>query len=981
MDMNEPGGLAALVREVLHSRIRTYARLYGSIQASQPAVGRVMLDREHREDWDFFLKSDKEFERELGRGVLLAPAGRGPLLTSKWKQGNPFNLFCPMGDGGRTIVGCVATAAAQIMRYHRFPPRGRGKKTYYWDGDNSCDPGKSVGKGYLTADFSDEYDWGQMPDKCGKCNGDQTAAISELSYEVGVAFSMDYGKCGSGAYTGYATTVYPTWFWYKSSIQKRDRDNYNATQWFNMIKNEIDNNRPMQYRIYAHSIVCDGWRVSKGKNQYHMNYGWGGSRNAWYTIDKLHCPWKGCDPMAEYMIRYIEPGCCDTMPPDISCPPNKVLNANSYCRAYYSGPRATATDECDANPSIMSSPRVPVWLRGLGDHTITWIAKDREGYADTCYQTITVVDVTPPQIKCPPTKTLVTDRKCEAVYTGPSATAWDNCDGSPAITSSPALPAKFTGLGDHTITWTATDASGNVDICYQTVKLIDTTPPIITCPPGVTLEGDENCEVVYSGPPATAVDNCDANPVITSVPALPATFSGVGDHYIEYTATDGSGNSSKCTQTVTLIDVTPPEITCPPDIVMEADENCQVVYRGPAATATDNCDVRPTITSVPALPATFTGVGDHFITYTATDQSGNSSECTQMVTVIDVTPPEITCPPDVAIEPVDFACEITYSGPPATATDNCDVSPVITSDPPLPVTYGGIGEYEIVFTATDFSMNSSKCTMTVTLLPTSFCLKQEAIDSLEALMPTHNGALDKEIKDAISHIEKSLYMDLWVGVKHVGCKHGHQVFNEEKTAIVKLTKEMRKFKFARELADEFEIAVNMLLDADEILAKTKLGDAIYLGGEQKHIDKAEKELDKAIGDRDLDRFEHALDHYRKAWDQACKALAKPSGGGIQVGLGSEAPAAFALGQNVPNPFSGRTVIHYEIPHDVHASVRIYDLAGQLVRSLAEGDHEAGLYVVEWDGTDRAGVEVPPGIYFNRLYGGGLTLSRKMVILR
>jgi flagellar hook assembly protein FlgD len=88
-----------------------------------------------------------------------------------------------------------------------------------------------------------------------------------------------------------------------------------------------------------------------------------------------------------------------------------------------------------------------------------------------------------------------------------------------------------------------------------------------------------------------------------------------------------------------------------------------------------------------------------------------------------------------------------------------------------------------------------------------------------------------------------------------------------------------------------------------------------------------------------------------------------------------------LGQNVPNPFSGRTVIHYEIPHDVSASVRIYDLAGQLVRSLAEGDHEAGLYVVEWDGTDRTGVEVPPGIYFSRLSGGDLTLSRKMVVMR
>jgi|GEM_PF-1150733 len=671
----------------------------------------------------------------------------------------------------------------------------------------------------------------------------------------------------------------------------------------------------------------------------------------------------------------------DLISPDIVCPPNATLAADAKCRAVYTGPPATATDNCDPKPAVTSSPKLPATFTGVGTYTITWMARDASGNTRSCNQTVTVVDRMDPAVACPPDSTLLADAHCRARYYGPRATAVDNCDGNPVIKSNPRLPAAFSGVGTYTITWTATDFSGNSDVCVQTIELIDVTKPDLVCPPDTTMEADGNCQVLYTGPPATATDNCDAAPAVVSYPALPAAFTGIRDHTITWVATDKYGNADTCYQTVTVIDVTEPAITCPPDGTLEADENCEVVYAGPPATAIDNCDPNPVITSVPALPATFAGVGDHPIEYAATDSSGNFSTCVQIISVIDVTPPAITCPPDVAMEPKDFDCEITYSGPPATATDNCDSMPVITSIPPLPATFGSIGKHEIEFTATDFSGNASYCTMTVDLLPTSYCLKLEAVDTLEALKPTGMNRLDRHIDKVILHTRKSVDLALWAGVKHVGCKHGHKTFNEEKTAIVGLARELGKKKFPSGLLKDFKTVIGMLLDADEMLAEVKLADAIAYGGVEHQIEKAREELDEAAKKRRQREYTQALDHYRQAWDFACKAMTPPGGSSILSALETSAPATFAMSQNRPNPFSATTVIEYQTPVETHASLKIYDIAGNLICTIVDQMHAPGYFTAEWDGTDAFRRPVPRGIYFTRFVAGDFATSRKMVLVR
>lgn len=318
LDVNAAGGMTQLLRDVLEHRFDMYTTRFGSPNAPQIA-GREVFPAVYRQQWNTLAVDPSEFEQLLrsrpptSRGVV------GPLLSSTWDQYPPYNDFCPMGDGGRCIVGCVATATAQTMWYYRWPPTGVGGASYYWYGDNSC--GGSTAGQHLSASFTDEYDWANMPANCRVASPpEQRDAVAELCYEVGVAFAMDYGYCASGAYTGDAVWVLRSYYRYHSGIDREDRYQHSAASWFAIIQTELDAGRVMIYRIHRHAIVCDGYDDTGGLQLYHMNYGWDDSHTAWYVLDETYCTWEGCDPMVEYMIRRIAPNvdCNGNGNPDFS---------------------------------------------------------------------------------------------------------------------------------------------------------------------------------------------------------------------------------------------------------------------------------------------------------------------------------------------------------------------------------------------------------------------------------------------------------------------------------------------------------------------------------------------------------------------------------------------------------------------------------------------------------------------------------------
>lgn len=100
-----------------------------------------------------------------------------------------------------------------------------------------------------------------------------------------------------------------------------------------------------------------------------------------------------------------------------------------------------------------------------------------------------------------------------------------------------------------------------------------------------------------------------------------------------------------------------------------------------------------------------------------------------------------------------------------------------------------------------------------------------------------------------------------------------------------------------------------------------------------------------------------------------------------VGDGKE-PRAFALRQNVPNPFNPVTTISYDVPAGgAHVSLRIYDTAGRLVRTLVDEQRPAGTHGITWDGRNGAGSPVSSGVYFYKMTSGAFSESRRMVLLK
>jgi hypothetical protein len=226
------------------------------------------------------------------------------------------------------------------------------------------------------------------------------------------------------------------------------------------------------------------------------------------------------------------------------------------------------------------------------------------------------------------------------------STASDNC-GNPTVAQSPAA-GTLVGPGPHTVTVTATDDSGNTSSDTVVFTVNDTTAPTISCPANITRGNDPgSCSANINPGTASASDNC-GSPTVAGTrsdgQALNAPYPK-GTTTITWTATDGAGNRSSCTQTITVNDTQNPVISCPANITANEEPGTCAAHVNPGSpTASDNCgsasvsgsrsDGRPLTDPYP--------LGTTTITWTATDSSGNHSSCTQTITVSDNVAPTIT---------------------------------------------------------------------------------------------------------------------------------------------------------------------------------------------------------------------------------------------------------------------------------------------------------------------------------------------------
>lgn len=208
-----------------------------------------------------------------------------PLLGDiVWNQGEPFWNLCPLdSDGNRSYTGCVATAAAQIMRYWNHPTQGNGSHSYRWTKSNGTTK-------TLSANFGDTtYDWDNMiPNYNYGYNNTQANAVATLMYHLGVATEMGYSSEGSGTQTEVAAQALYKYFDYDKSMEAV-RPDYCGFEYFEeRMLAELQAGRPVlmsgaTVHNEGHAFVCDGY----DGQLFHINWGWGGYQNAYFVLSAL----------------------------------------------------------------------------------------------------------------------------------------------------------------------------------------------------------------------------------------------------------------------------------------------------------------------------------------------------------------------------------------------------------------------------------------------------------------------------------------------------------------------------------------------------------------------------------------------------------------------------------------------------------------------------------------------------------------------
>lgn len=213
------------------------------------------------------------------RAAAVKYADIAPLVTAQWNQSSPYNDLCPDKSGKKCPSGCVATAMAQIMYYHKWPLNGTGSNAYTWNGET------------LSADFSaSTYAWDSMTDTYGSQSSDASkAAVAQLMYDAGISVNMAYDNNGSGAASNLIPTAMAGYFSYDKNIKYLQRSYYSVAEWNEIVYRELAASRPVYYsgvtddNSVGHAFVCDGYR----DGYFHINWGWGGLSNGYFLLSAL----------------------------------------------------------------------------------------------------------------------------------------------------------------------------------------------------------------------------------------------------------------------------------------------------------------------------------------------------------------------------------------------------------------------------------------------------------------------------------------------------------------------------------------------------------------------------------------------------------------------------------------------------------------------------------------------------------------------
>lgn len=315
-------------------------------------------------------------------------------------------------------------------------------------------------------------------------------------------------------------------------------------------------------------------------------------------------------------------------------------------------------------------------------------------------------------------------------------------------------------LGTNVITLRVTDACGASAQADVTVVVADTTPPSTSCPGPMTAASDSNCQSSIPDVLSQVVANDPCTPLGSlSVSQNPAagTVVGLGPHTITVTVTDGAGNSSQCSVLFTVVDTMPPVIVgTPGPIALSAGANCQASVPNLAGSiqATDNCTPVNQLSIVQSPSAgSQIGIGQHTITFTVSDASGNSSTANVSLTVSDTTAPTILSVPGPITLSAAAHCQASVPNliSSVQAADNCTAvnQLVITQNPPAG-TLLPLGQYVVTISATDLAGNSSSTGVSLTVTDLSAPVIQTVEATPNVLSPPNHQLVPITVSVSVS---------------------------------------------------------------------------------------------------------------------------------------------------------------------------------------------------------------------------------------
>ena len=209
-----------------------------------------------------------------------------PLIQTHWGQGaatavgHPFNMMCPVSGADYCLTGCVATAMAQVLKYHEYPKDSTIVIPSYFS---------NLTIGTLPALPRVLLDWANMKDSYSGGETDSTAqAVATIMRYCGQSVKANYGTGGTSAYDSNIPSALRNCFGYDAGIRYVKRESYTIADWDELIYGELSQGRPVIYNGQSsgggHSFICDGYRVKSGVGYYHINWGWEGLADGYYKL-------------------------------------------------------------------------------------------------------------------------------------------------------------------------------------------------------------------------------------------------------------------------------------------------------------------------------------------------------------------------------------------------------------------------------------------------------------------------------------------------------------------------------------------------------------------------------------------------------------------------------------------------------------------------------------------------------------------------